>query len=109
MNNKFMESLEEFSDLLTITEIGCLISFIVLDNILLLLIRSRKPLLENGYYKFHKRHGFIKIIFLKLIAVLYIIYFSVIEPAISAGRLSLIAVLAYGFCVITLLIDFLRK
>jgi fatty acid desaturase len=100
----FSEQYYYFSKVVTI---GTLIFFAVLDNSLIVFIKFRKPLLENKYFEFHRRHGFIKITLLKLLAILYIVY-STFEPAGNSGALAA-PILAYGVFVITLLIDFIRK
>ena len=102
-----MVFLKEITDTITIVLVICLIFFAVLDNILIRLIKHRKPLLDNKYFDFHRRYGFFKITLLKLLAVLYIIY-AMLKPTISSGKLAA-PILAYGIFVITLLIDFIRK
>ncbi len=102
-----MTTLKEISNLITIVLISTLIFFTVFDNILILVVKARKPLIENKYFDFHKKYGFLKITFLKLIVALFVVY-ALIEPVGKSGALAAI-IWAHGFFVIKLLIDFIKK
>lgn len=84
-----------------------LIIFTLLDNILIAVVKARKPSLENKYYNFHKKYGFLKITLLKLIGTMIIVYF-LIEPIGKSGALAAL-IYAYGIFIAKLLIDFVRK
>ena len=84
-----------------------LIAFTLLDIGLIYLIRNYKPLLENAYFDFHRRHGFLKIMTLKAIVVVILSYL-LLHPPGNAGALAFL-ILAYCVIVIQLLIDFVRK
>jgi hypothetical protein len=99
--------LEEVANLIKVVLISSTLIFTLFDNILIFIVKARKPLIDNKYFEFHRNHGFLKITFLKLIIALLVVY-SLIEPIGKSGALAAI-IWAYAFFVIKLLIDFIRK
>ncbi|MEW5745520.1 MAG: hypothetical protein AB1805_08825 [Nitrospirota bacterium] len=102
-----MMSLKEIAHSITIVLMSTLIIFALLDNILIVIVKARKPSLQNKYYDFHRRHGFLKVTFLKLIGALIIVYF-LLEPIGKSGALAAL-IWAYGFFVTKLLIDLIKR
>lgn len=98
---------EEIATFIDIVLISILIFFMMLDTTIILIIKTRKPLLENIYYDFHRRHGFLKITIVKLIAVVIIIYATLTHQPSSGALLAPIFV--HAVYVTKLLIDFIRK
>ena len=99
--------LKDIANLITIVLISALVVFALIDSILIVLVKARKPLLDNKYFDFHRRHGFLKVTLLKLGAALYIVY-ALLAPTGSSGALAA-PIWAYSFFVIKLLVDFIRK
>lgn len=93
--------------LIAIALISALIAFAFIDSILIVLVKVRKPRLDNKYYDFHRRHGFIKITMLKFVVSLYITY-SLLAPTGNSGALAA-PIWAYSVFVIKLFVDFIRK
>lgn len=62
-----MVSLREFIDTTNIIFLSLLLFIALIDNILIFLVIRHKPLLDNEYINFHRRHGFVKITLLKII------------------------------------------
>lgn len=81
--------------------------FLMFDTILIYIIRHRKPLLKNQYFDFHRRHGFLKVTFYKIIAAIAISHLLIINQAGSGGLA--VPITAHGIYVIKLLIDFLKN
>lgn len=97
----------KIATLIRVVLISVLLCFITIDTFLIFLIKSRKPLLENEYFDFHRRHGFFKIIILKFVAVLIIIY-TLLTRQPGSGALSA-PIFVHAVYVTKLLIDFIRK
>ena len=92
----------------TLNWLICLaIVFTVMDICLIYLIKTFKPLLENKYFNFHKRHGFLKVTVLKIAFVLIIIYL-LLNPTFGAIKL-MGPIMVHGFMITKMLIDVIRK
>jgi hypothetical protein len=96
----------------TITEIlnvlfYLLIFFMSIDIGLIYLVKLKKPSLDNSYFSFHRRHGFLKMNILKIIVILILCYLLKYPP-LNAGALACL-VIVYFFAVLNLSIDFLKK
>ena len=83
------------------------IVFTVVDICLVHLIKTYKPLLENKYFSFHRRHGFLKVTVLKVVLALIIMYL-LLNPTFNTVKL-VGPVAIHGLMVTKLLIDFIRK
>ena len=81
--------------------------FTLVDICLVHLIKTYKPLLENKYFSFHGRHGFLKIAVLK-VALASIIIYLLLNPTFNTVKL-VGPVAIHGLMVTKLLIDFIRK
>lgn len=99
--------LKELSNLITVVLMGTLIFFVLADNILIFLVKTHKPLIDNKYFGFHRKHGFLKTTLLKLLVALFIVY-ALIEPTGKSGALAAM-IWAHGFFVTKLLFDFIKK
>lgn len=102
---EFFLSYKQFWDPVLICLAYILISFTVLDIILIYLIRSRKPSFRSRYFNIHRRYGFHKVNILKVVLVLFVA--STIRGANVGAILLLIPV--YCIQVAKLLIDFIRE
>lgn len=98
---------DETANLIVKALVSMLLLFILFDNILILVIRKKKPLLENNYFGFHRRHGFLKITMFKMLLELYIAY-SLLTRSPNAGALAA-PILGLGIFDIKLLIDFIKQ
>ncbi len=104
-----MDFLKKALAYIQIIETTLLLLFVVIDNVLIVLAKIKNPVIDNDYYNFHRKHGFIKITGLKFILIAYVIYSTVFERTGHSGGLSLIATAFYGVMVITFLIDYSRR
>lgn len=102
-----MTSLKEASDLISFVLMSLLVFFLLLDNILVFIVKARRPLIENKYFDFHRKYGYLRITCLKIIIVLFAVY-ALVEPVGKSGAVAAIA-WAYGFFIIKLLIDFKKQ
>ena len=83
------------------------IIFTVVDICLVHLIKTYKPLLENKYFNFHRRHGLLKVTILK-VALAFIITYLLLNPTFNT--IKLVGPVAIHVLIVTkLLIDFIRK
>ena len=87
--------------------VAAVIVFTVVDTFLVYLIKTYKPLLQNKYFNFHRRHGFVKITVFKVILALIITYL-LLYPSFNTVKLAG-PVAIHGLIVTKLLIDFIRK
>jgi len=83
------------------------IVFTVADILLVRTIKIGKPLLENKYFNFHRRHGFFKITILKILLVVITVSL-LLSPGINKFYLVLV-IIVYVLVIIRLSIDFIRK
>lgn len=95
------------NDLIGLILIAIMAFFLMFDTILIYIIRHRKPLLKNQYFDFHRRHGFHKVTFYKIMAAIAISHLLIINQAGSGGLA--VPITAHGIYVIKLLIDFLKN
>ena len=102
-----MHYLENVSNLITITLLSVLLVLVLIDNILIFIVKQRKPLLHNKYYEFHYKYGLIKISLVKFAIALYIIY-ALLAPTGSSGALAA-PIWAYGYFIAKLIIDLIRR
>ena len=99
--------LADHGDLILNWLICLAIVFTVMDICLIYLIKTFKPLLENKYFNFHKRHGFLKVTVLKIAFILMIIYF-LLNPGVGTFKL-MVPIMVHGFMITKMLIDVIRK
>lgn len=102
-----MPFLETISSQITIVLLVLLFLFMIIDNLLILIVKKRKPKLHNKYYEFHNKHGIIKISLAKLGVAIYIFY-ALLAPTGSSGALAA-PIWAYGYFIVKLFIDLIRK
>ena len=93
-------------DLIRLILIAIMIFFLIFDTAIIFIIRYRKPLLKNKYFDFHRKYGFYKVTFYKIIAALVFTHLLRINQAGSGGLA--VPITAHGIYVINLLIDFLK-
>jgi hypothetical protein len=62
--------------------------------------------LDNKYFDFHRRYGFIKVTLLKIVSALFIIY-ALFSSSLHSGKLAGL-ILVYGIFVVKLLLNFIR-
>jgi hypothetical protein len=79
----------------------------VIDIGLIYLIKLKKPSINNLYYNFHRRHGFLKINILKII-IISILGYLLKNPPLNAGALACLS-FVYFLAVISLCIGFLKN
>lgn len=84
-----------------------LICFMSLDILLVYVISIRKPLLDNKYFDFHRRHGFSKITILKL-SLAVVLSYLLIDPPPNA-LYAIVPITFHCTLVIKMLIDFIKK
>ena len=84
-----------------------LICFMSLDIFLVYRIRIHKLLLDNEYFNFHRRHGFLKITVLKVILA-FVLSYLLIDPPPNA-LYAIVPITFHCFLVARLLIDFIKK
>lgn len=82
------------------------VCLVLIDIIFVYLAKNRKAVLENQYFNFHKRHGFLKINILKVSCVLFFSYLSLQPP--HKPLALVIAVAGYCCVVMKLLFDFIQ-
>lgn len=80
----------------------------LLDIALIVFTRKFKPQIENGYYAFHRKYGVLKITLIKPLIIYSIIYLDSTRD-MAVTRLTAAIVLAYGYLIIKLFIDLLKK
>lgn len=84
--------------------VACLV---LIDIVFVYLAKFHKPALENKYYEFHKRHGFLKTNILKVGCVLFFSFLALQPPH---KPLALVIVVVGYFCIVMkLLSDFIRE
>jgi hypothetical protein len=98
---------KEIADMLAILLVRILVIFTFIDVALIFIVKAKKPLLENKYFDFHRRHGFLKVMISKWIAVLIIIYALLThQPSSGALAAPIWALMVFDT---KLLIDFIKK
>lgn len=102
-----MTFLQEITGLSRTAIISFLGVLALIDTMLIVLVKMRKPLLDNKYFDFHRKHGIIKISVVKVALVLYIAY-ALLVPTINSGKL-VVPIFFYAFFILKLLFDYLRN
>jgi hypothetical protein len=98
---------EEIANFIRNVLIEILMIFVLIDMALIIVIKIRRPLIKNKYYAFHKKHGFLKVIIVKMIAAVIIIY-AIKTHQPSSGALAA-PILLYVVYVTKLLFDLIRN
>lgn len=102
-----MDLLKQIAAFTDIILISILMLFMILDSVLILLIKTRRPLLDDEYFDFHRRHGFLKVTVFKLIAALIIIYWLLTHQPNSGA--SSAPIITHAIFVARLLFKFIRN
>ncbi len=102
-----LDTLKEFVDTTKTILLSSLLLIAVIDNIFIFFIMRHKPIFENMYIDFHRRHGFIKITLLKILGVI-VVFYGIYAPMGSGGK-WVAPVPAYGFFVFIALYDYIKK
>ena len=97
------ETVSHFFAMLAYVLIVCIFS----DIALVYLISKYKPYSKNAYFRFHARHGFIRIAAMKVIVGIYLCY-VLLHPPINGGALAAL-ILAYCLIIMQLLFDLVKK
>ncbi len=83
----------------------CFLAIAAFDTFFTILVKVKKPKIENKYFDFHRRYGFIKV----TIGKIFLIFFVSACLIDSSGNVFKLfpVIIIYAYFVIRLLIDFL--
>ena len=98
---------EEFFQLFRNIHIVLLIAVAVGDLAVMHSIKKRMPLIDNKYFEWHRKYGFIKLTTIKILGVALIISAHLMRVPVFATSIGIILLGAYYS--IDLLIDFIRN
>lgn len=83
------------------------VALFMIDTLLLIFVRKHKPSIDKKYFRWHEKHGLIKITLFKIIFICVDMYILYTQP--STGAFTIGIQMYYATIIIFALRDLLKK